>query len=327
MPELQPLDKLIVDVLIDNASGNYSSKPANVSSEFSNVVQAGAKEMSGPNLCCAQLGLSLMLTGHAGATRHKLLFDAGPEGYIFVRNCKNLGVTLNDVEAIAISHGHWDHMGALTEAIAEITSGNQRKVPCHVNPGMFSERGAKLKDGSIVPFQKVPSPQEQTHYGADVVNKEEERTLLDSFFYLSGEIPRVTSFEKGRVDHMRRNGDDQPWCSDPFLMDERYVAIRLRGKGLMVFSACSHAGIINVLKHLKATFAGEPIYGVFGGLHLVGSLEKIIPDTMEHLKTFEPKQIMPAHCTGWRALCALVNTFGEGVVVPSAVGNRYTFSA
>jgi len=325
MPKLQALDKLVVDVLLDNASGNYSSKPDNVSTEFTNVVQAGAKEMSGPNLCCAQLGLSLMLTGHAGATRHKLLFDAGPEGYIFVRNCKNLGVALNDVEAVAISHGHWDHMGALTEALAEITRGRKSKVPCHVNPGMFTERGAKLKDGSIVPFQKVPSPQEQANYGAEVVNKEEARTLLDSFFYLSGEIPRVTAFEKGRQDHLCRDGTDQPWRPDPLLMDERYVAVNLSGKGLMVFSACSHAGIINVLKDLSVTFPDDPIYGVFGGLHLVGSLEKIIPETMEHLKTFSPKQIMPAHCTGWRALCALVNMFGEGVVVPSAVGNRYTF--
>src|SRR5271168_202989 len=258
MPKLQALDKLVVDVLLDNASGNYSSKPDNVSTEFTNVVQAGAKEMSGPNLCCAQLGLSLMLTGHAGATRHKLLFDAGPEGYIFVRNCKNLGVALNDVEAVAISHGHWDHMGALTEALAEITRGRKSKVPCHVNPGMFTERGAKLKDGSIVPFQKVPSPQEQANYGAEVVNKEEARTLLDSFFYLSGEIPRVTAFEKGRQDHLCRDGTDQPWRPDPLLMDERYVAVNLSGKGLMVFSACSHAGIINVLKDLSVTFPDDP---------------------------------------------------------------------
>jgi len=325
MPTLQALDKLVIDVLVDNLSGNYSSKPANVSAEFTNVVNAGAKEISGPSLCCAQLGLSVMLTGYAGSTRHKMLFDAGPEGHILLRNCKNLGVALNDVEAVAISHGHWDHMGALTEALAEITRGRDSKVPCHVNPGMFSERGGKLKDGSIMPFQRVPSPQEQGHYGADVVNKGEERTLLDSFFYLSGEIPRVTEFETGRQDHMCRESDDLPWRPDPLLLDERYLAVNLKGKGLMVFSSCSHAGIINVLKDLSVKFPSDPIYGVFGGLHLVGSLEKIIPVTVEHLKAFNPKQIMPAHCTGWRALCALVNAFGEGIVVPSAVGNRYTF--
>jgi 7,8-dihydropterin-6-yl-methyl-4-(beta-D-ribofuranosyl)aminobenzene 5'-phosphate synthase len=61
------------------------------------------------------------------------------------------------------------------------------------------------------------------------------------------------------------------------------------------------------------------------GIIWVGSLEKIIAETVENLKTFDPKQIVPAHCAGWRALCALVNAFGEEVVVPSQVGSRYTF--
>lgn len=323
MAELQALDKLVIDVLLDNQIYSYSSKPDYVTSDIKNVVAAGAKELSGPNLCCAQLGLSLMLTGHSNGTKHKMLFDAGPEGPIFLRNCKDLGVSLDDVEEIVISHGHWDHMGALTAAIGQITDG-KRKVPCHVNPGMFIERAAKLDNGAIAPFQKVPSTEELAASGANVVNDGDEHLLLDDFFYVSGEIPRVTSFEKGREDHLCRQGEGEEWTPDPLLMDERYLAASLKDKGLIVFSSCSHAGIINVLRDVVAKFA-MPIYGVFGGLHLVGSLEQIIPETVENLKTFNPKQIMPAHCTGWRALHALLNTFGESVVIPSAVGTRYTF--
>jgi len=264
------------------------------------------------------------LTGYLGGKRHKLLFDSGPEGTIFLRNCKDLGVVLNDVEEIAISHGHWDHMGALVSALKEITS-DKRKVPCHVNPGMFIERAAKLKDGRIVPFQNVPSPGVLTEHGATVVNAPEERALLEDFFYLSGEIPRTTSFERGREDHLCRDAEDKPWRPDPLLMDERYLAVWLRDKGLVLFSSCSHAGIINVLRDAEKTFAGNPIYAVFGGLHLVGALEKIIPETVENLKTFNLKIIVPAHCTGWRAVHALLNAFGESIVVPSAVGSRYTF--
>ncbi len=91
MPSLQQLDKLVVDVLIDNQTDSYSSKPSFVSPEFKNVLDAGSKELSGETLCCAQLGLSLLLTGHAADGKvHKLLFDAGPEGAMFVRNSKNL---------------------------------------------------------------------------------------------------------------------------------------------------------------------------------------------------------------------------------------------
>lgn len=324
MPALQALDKLVVDVLVDNWVYSYSTRPDYVTSEMTNVIDAGATEISGSALCCAQLGLSLMLTGYVGAKRHKLLFDSGPEGAIFLRNCKDLGVALNDVEEIAISHGHWDHMGALISALKEIIS-DGRRVPCHVNPGMFMDRGAKLKDGRIVPFEKVPSPSILAEHGATVVNSYEERVLLEDYFYLSGEIPRTTSFEKGRQDHLCRDAEDKPWRPDPLLMDERYLTVSLRDKGLILFSACSHAGIINVLRDAVKIFENTPIYGVFGGLHLVGALEKIIPETVENLKTFNLKQIVPAHCTGWRAVHALLNAFGESIVVPSAVGSRYTF--
>src|ERR1700721_2823085 len=98
MPDLRALDSLQVDVLIDNLTDSYSSKPRHVSPEFNNVMAAGAKEISGSTLCCAQLGLSLMLTAQVDGKRRKLLFDAGPEGAIFVRNCRSLGVSLDDVE-------------------------------------------------------------------------------------------------------------------------------------------------------------------------------------------------------------------------------------
>lgn len=327
MPQLQPVDQLVVDVAIDNVTDSYSSKPAHVSPEFNNVIAAGAKELSGVTLCCAQLGLALVLTASVGQHRHKLLFDAGPEGALFLRNCHNLGVGLGDVGAIAVSHGHWDHMGALLDALDHITGHNTgREVPCHVNPGMFRERGAQLTSGQIAPFEPVPSPAALAAHGAQVVNREEERFLLEGCFYLSGEIPRVSSFEKGRPDHLCRLSADQPWESDPLILDERYVAVHVRDKGLIVFSSCSHAGIVNVLLHAREVFSEVPLYGILGGLHLSGgAMERLIPDTMAHLKQFELNQIMPAHCTGWRAVYALLNTFGESVVTPSAVGSRFTF--
>src|SRR6266849_6463325 len=284
MNQLRPVDKLVVDIAIDNLSDSYSSKPHHVSPEFNNVIEAGAEEISGCTLCCAQLGLALVLTVYVGKRRYKLLFDVGPEGALFLRNCKNLGVSLADVEEIAISHGHWDHMGALLDALDHITRNNKgRKVPCHVNPGMFLERGAKLTSGQIAPFQRVPLPEELTAHGAQVVNGGEPRLLLEDCFYLSGEIPRVSSFEKGRPDHLCRRSAGQPWERDRLILDERYVAVNVQGKGLIVFSSCSHAGIVNVLLHAREAFPDVPLYGVLGGLHLAGAaMERLIPDTVVH---------------------------------------------
>jgi 7,8-dihydropterin-6-yl-methyl-4-(beta-D-ribofuranosyl)aminobenzene 5'-phosphate synthase len=327
MQPLQPVDALVVDIAIDNLSDSYSSKPPHVSPEFNNVIAAGAQEISGLTLCCAQLGLALVLTAGVGTRHYKLLFDAGPEGALFLRNCRNLGVSLADVGAIAVSHGHWDHMGALPEALDHITRHNQgRPVPCHVNPGMFLERGAQLTTGQVAPFQPVPSPEALAAHGAQLVNSGEARLLLADCFYLSGEIPRVSRFEKGRPDHLCRQSAETPWEPDPLIMDERYIAVHVQGKGLMVFSACSHAGIVNVLLHARQVFPDIPLYGVLGGLHLSGgAMERLIPDTMAHLQQFGLQQIMPAHCTGWRALMALLQTFGESVITPCAVGSRLTF--
>jgi 7,8-dihydropterin-6-yl-methyl-4-(beta-D-ribofuranosyl)aminobenzene 5'-phosphate synthase len=143
---------------------------------------------------------------------------------------------------------------------------------------------------------------------------------------LSGEIPRVTSFEKGRADHLCRTRPDGPWEPDPLLMDERMLVAHVRDLGLIVFSACSHAGIVNVCIHARDLFPDIPIYCVMGGLHLGGIMERIIPETVDGLRPFRINHIITGHCTGWRALHALADAFGDAVS-QSAVGTKYTFDA
>jgi 7,8-dihydropterin-6-yl-methyl-4-(beta-D-ribofuranosyl)aminobenzene 5'-phosphate synthase len=107
-------------------------------------------------------------------------------------------------------------------------------------------------------------------------------------------------------------------------MDERFVAVAVRNKGLVVFTACSHAGVVNVLKHARASFPELPLYGVLGGFHLSGTNERVIPDTVESMREFDLSVIAAAHCTGWRATGELARAFGDAVV-PSAVGKLYKF--
>jgi 7,8-dihydropterin-6-yl-methyl-4-(beta-D-ribofuranosyl)aminobenzene 5'-phosphate synthase len=325
MPELAILDSLNVDVLTDNVSDNYVSKTLFAVSEFENVILGGASVISGEALLCANLGFGLRLVSQIGDTRHALLFDTGPEGAIFIRNCGNLGISLGDVEAIAVSHGHWDHMAALPATIDAIVKQGGR-VTVHVNPGMFNERGIRLSSGRVVPAAKVPPPEELERHGATVVNNHEARLLLDSHFYYSGEIPRVTAFEKGRNDHLCRSSLDASWQPDPLLMDERMLVAHVRGLGLVIFSACSHAGIVNVCTHARNLFPEIPMHAVIGGLHLGGVMERLIPDTVEGLRPFNISHIITGHCTGWRALHALADAFGDAVS-QSAVGTTYRFRA
>jgi len=322
---LKAIDSIAVDVVTDDVSDNYVSKTLFAVSEFANVVRAGAKTISGEVLLCANLGYGLRLVSNLGGMRHTLLFDTGPEGTIFLRNCVNLGVPLGEVECIAVSHGHWDHMGALPATVDAIVQRGGRAV-VHVNPDMFYERGVRLSSGAVIPVAKVPLPAELEQLGATVVNHPEERLLLDGHFYYSGEIPRVTAFEKGRVDHLSRTSPDAPWQPDPLLLDERMLVAHVRDIGLVVFSACSHAGVVNVCTEVRNLFPDIPIHCVMGGLHLGGVMEGIIPDTVVALRQFQIKHIITGHCTGWRALHALANAFGDAVT-QSAVGTTYTFVA
>ena len=100
--------------------------------------------------------------------------------------------------------------------------------------------------------------------------------------------------------------------------------MHVKNKGIMVFSM--HAGVINVLTDASKIFGGVPLYGVMGGFHLSGAEpEAIIPETVRDIQGFALKKLMPGHCTGWRAVSALSRIFQDDVLVPCAVGRKFSF--
>jgi 7,8-dihydropterin-6-yl-methyl-4-(beta-D-ribofuranosyl)aminobenzene 5'-phosphate synthase len=324
MPDVLPVDRLEVLVVVDNATDSLSTNPKNVIPEWSGLLTGGRLRMiSGQNICCAQHGLSLLITTHRGNEKHALLFDAGPEGATFLRNANILAVEFAEIEAIVLSHGHWDHAGGLLTAVDAIAKARSEERPlCYVHPGMFAQRASQRPNGELYVHERVPNPEKLTNAGARVVNTREPQVAGGGAFYVSGEIPRLTTYEMGLPGHLRRSDDGQSWEPDPLIMDERFISVHVKDKGQLVFSACSHAGLINVLNQARSAFPTVPLYGVMGGLHLSGVTEKIIPDTVSDLKQFGLKLLAPGHCTGWRALTAMAKTFGDELV-PSAVGKKY----
>ncbi len=322
-----PVERLTVQVLVDNVTDLLSTNHDHVKSELNCLVDAGMTEWGGTAICCAHFGLSLVLTVSSNGTERTLLFDGGPEGYAVERNGGKLGVDFGSVEAVMLSHGHWDHAGGLRKALELIRAAQpSRKVPYYLHPGMFHPRGLKLPNGEVLPFAEIPGIEELRQNGAEVIVTSEPERPLDGLFYVSGEIPRVTPYEKGFPPHVRRSEDGSGWEPDPLIMDERFLAVNVKDKGIIVFSACSHAGLINVLTHAREVFPDLSLHAVMGGFHLSGAApEAIIPETVRDLAEFDLRWIVPAHCTGWRAVNALVNAFGEEKVTPAAVGKRFTF--
>lgn len=324
MANLTPVDRLEIHILVDNATDSLSSVPNHVETEFTYLHRKGMRILSGKCICCANHGLSCLITAHRGDTRHTMLFDTGPEADTFERNTRQLGLDLGEVEAVVLSHGHWDHAGGMLRAIDMIRSdGRNRDLPYYAHPDMFRQRGRQLPSGEIMPMEDVPSVAELTSHGVRVVATREPQSFLDTMFYVSGEIPRVTPFETGLPFHYAKT--EKGWEADPWLIDERWLGVNVAGKGLVVFTACSHAGVVNVLKDARAKFQNVPLHCVLGGLHLSGPTEKIIPDTVEAMREFDLAYIAAGHCTGWRAMTALANAFGDRIVTPTAVGKRFVF--
>lgn len=325
MPHLAEADRVEVLVLVDNATDTLSSTPDYVENEMPRLWKRGLRQWSGWCMCCAAHGLSCAVTAWRGDTAHTLLFDTGPDESVFARNVDRIGFDMATIESIVLSHGHFDHAGAMLRALdmVQLRTG-ARPVPTYMHPGMYRSRAMKAADGSMRPFADVPSQAQLEQRGAAVIHATAPQVILEDLFFISGEIPRVTPFETGMQGQYWRTEDGRDWEPDPLLTDERFVALNVKGKGLIVLTACSHAGVVNVMTHARECFPGQALHAVLGGFHLTGGNERIIPETVAGLREFKLKTIAAAHCTGWRAVNALAAAFGDAVA-PSAVGKLYRF--
>lgn len=178
MTELLAVDRLDVLVIVDNLTDSLSTNPEHVVPEWIGLSKVGRlPRLSGRATCCAHHGLSLLLTAHVGNSSHTLLFDAGPEGALFLRNAEILGADLSTVGTVILSHGHWDHAGGLVTAIEKISNDRAANVNCFVHPGMFADRAIKQLSGEHLIFESVPQPDALTNAGATVINTCEPQVI------------------------------------------------------------------------------------------------------------------------------------------------------
>jgi 7,8-dihydropterin-6-yl-methyl-4-(beta-D-ribofuranosyl)aminobenzene 5'-phosphate synthase len=299
----------------DPADGtdSLSTNPGFVETEMAGAWRRGMKWLSGRCLCCAAHGLSCLITTRTPSSQHTLLFDTGPDESIFERNVIRLGVDMGGVDAMMLSHGHWDHAGAMPRALQMVTlASGGRRVLTYMHPDMFASRAVKANDGRLMPMEDIPSEHILAANGADLVIARNEQSVLSNTVFISGEIPRVTSFERGMPGQHSMDAAGE-WIPDELLVDERFVAVHLANKGLFVFTACSHAGLINVLTHAAERFPGIPLFGALGGFHLAGPTEAIIPETVDALEAFDLQLIAAAHCNPLA---------GVGTTGPAVRGSR-----
>jgi 7,8-dihydropterin-6-yl-methyl-4-(beta-D-ribofuranosyl)aminobenzene 5'-phosphate synthase len=314
---LKKTDDLEIISLMDNSVDFLSSIGRK---EVSNIREWCTREKITKKMLkpIAEHGFSMLIRVYSDDVTHNVLFDAGGSSNGVLENVKMMKIDLSEVEAIAISHGHWDHFGGLRKIVHTI---NKVGLPIIIHEDMLKTRGSIRSDGKIRRYPDFPRKDEIKP--ARYVATKEPYSLCDNTVIVTGEIPRITDFEKGYQQH--RVFVDGEWKPDPYIWDDRALVIDVKKKGLVIISGCAHAGIINTALYAKKITGVSNILAVIGGFHLAGKKnEGRVLKTINELKDLDPKLIAPSHCTGWRGICAIAEAFPQSFVWNS-VGNRYQF--
>ncbi len=288
--QLRPVDAVEVTIIVDNFSDILLPSDARV--HRAPLVWDWSKRKQ----LVAEHGYSTLLTFHRGGQTSSLLYDAGLSRDTLLHNLDVLGTKLNDLEAIALSHGHADHHGGLEGLLRQV---GRKKLPLLLHPDAWRERKVVFPSGTEL---HMPPPDRKTLEDHDVTIVEERgpSLLLGDIALITGQVERTTSFEKGFPWQYARH--DGSWEKDPWIFDDQGVVCQVKGKGLVVVSSCSHAGVVNVLRNARKLTGVEKVHAFIGGLHLTGGLfEPIIQPTIDELVAFAPDLVVPGHCTGWKA--------------------------
>jgi 7,8-dihydropterin-6-yl-methyl-4-(beta-D-ribofuranosyl)aminobenzene 5'-phosphate synthase len=159
--------------------------------------------------------------------------------------------------------------------------------------------------------------------GVEVIEERGQTLLLESTVLVSGQVERVTSFERGFPIHYAHS--QAGWEPDPMIWDDQNLIVNVEGKGLVIVSGCSHAGAVNVLHNAQRLTGEARVAGFIGGFHLTGGIfEPIIAPTVDAFTTAGIGRLLPAHCTGWKAVHQLARALPDAFVQP-AVGTVTTF--
>jgi 7,8-dihydropterin-6-yl-methyl-4-(beta-D-ribofuranosyl)aminobenzene 5'-phosphate synthase len=266
----------------------------------------------------AEHGFSALVTVTTGENSRSILFDFGFSEDGAARNAETLEVDLTGVQAMALSHGHLDHIGGFKQLSERI---GKKGIELIVHPAAFrNPRYIKTHNGSKVYFP--PFIQEHVqNMGVDVVEAQEPYSFLDGSLLFLGEIPRNTEFEKGMLStHYEEDGKEKR----DGLEDDTALVAHVKGKGLVILSGCAHSGIVNTVQYARKLTGIDTVCAVMGGFHLTDP--DVIQPTTKALKAIDPEYIVPTHCTGRKAIMYMEKEMPEKFLLNMA-GTKLTFSA
>jgi 7,8-dihydropterin-6-yl-methyl-4-(beta-D-ribofuranosyl)aminobenzene 5'-phosphate synthase len=275
--------------------------PAEVSGLKITTILDNLTQSTGP---VGHWGFSVLLNYEVAGCRRRVLLDTGSDRDCFLRNLKELKIDLAGLDAIVLSHGHYDHTSATVEAV-EAAGG----VKVFAHPSTFSlsfvvnEKGERLR---------ISIPEGQ---GLAEIEAAGGKVILSRIpvevapgIWTTGEVPRKsfeTIMELGRSRLVKVEGGSEKGDQIP---DDQSLFLHERGVGLVVATGCAHSGPLNILSHVEA-LVGDRVRAIIGGTHLTGRSPEYTYMTIDGLRRFDLQLLSPCHCTGFKAMAELARAF------------------
>ncbi|MFI5375592.1 MAG: MBL fold metallo-hydrolase [Candidatus Rokuibacteriota bacterium] len=311
MASLREVDRVSVTTVVDNYI-DVLRQDEKVARRFSAFV---ARQM--PDLHAAH-GLAHYVEIVRGSETVRVAFDFGPSEVAITHNFRVLGLAPGSIDALALSHGHWDHWGGLAGLLRTYRRTMKKHLTFYAGEDhflpRFNQRGADRVSMGRLHRDEI----ERYDIGIESVRAP---LLIADGVLLSGEMHEQEPFEP-IPDNLKveRDGAIVP---DTFLGEQTLIA-NLKGRGLVVVTSCSHRGIVGICRH-AARITGVPkVHAVVGGFHLSGLKEERVTRVVDAFRDLEVDWIVPQHCTGLEAMASMMHRLPQEMV-PSSVGSVFTF--
>jgi len=309
-PRFVEVDKLTITIITDNYYDALRSDGV-IGKRFRSTVQKSIH---------AEHGLSYFVETVSGGQTGSFMFDYGADARGVLRNMEVLGISLEKVDAMGLSHGHWDHWGALMGVLKANQGKIPRGTPFYVGEEAFSERFSIRLGSEPRSIGKLDRQEVESLGSFKIVEVTAPTEVLKGGYY-TGRIERVTDYEKVPPSFYVNRGDKLE--RDQF-QGEQALFFIVKGKGLVVLAGCAHPGIVNTVRHVQKVTGIEKVHAVIGGFHLVASNAETVQKTMTDIKALAPDYIVPTHCTGFEAITVFQKEMPRQFVLNTA-GTKYVF--
>jgi len=265
-----------------------------------------------------QHGVSFLLEGISGKERKNILIDVGQNSEALLHNMKIMGVSPSIIDAVILTHCHYDHTQGITTMLRHI---GKKDLPVIAHTDLFRLHFITEPYHRLVGIMPGDSKDEIERAGGSISLSKEPVMIMPGIM-TTGEVPRRNDFEKVGIAVKTIENRN---IVDDVMLDDTSIIANMKDIGLVIITGCSHAGIINIVNYAKEITGVSKVEAIIGGLHLVDAADDVINRTVEELDTINVSWISAGHCTGFKAQVKMYRTFGERFS-PLHTGMKFTVS-